>query len=241
MYIETPDEAKKFLVEFKRKIKNITGVDIEIAPTFTLLPTVYMALKNSVFKVIAQTLSGSADPKRTGDVSATMLKSVGVSSVIIGHSERRATGETNDIIKSQVLRATEAGLGILLCVGEIERDQSGEYFSFIETQLLSALKNFPIKSVSKLVIAYEPVWAIGKTATDAMPAEDVQEMIIFIRKTLVCVFDRTIVLKIPVLYGGSVEAENAMHLVEVGGVSGFLVGHASTEVSSFVKLLQVLV
>ena len=166
-----------------------------------------------------------------------MLRDAGASMVIVGHSERRAIGETNELVRAQVVNASQAGLGVVLCVGEVERDPSGAYFSYVATQLSSALKDVSPAAHAKLVVAYEPVWAIGKSAADALQPQDVQEMIIFIRKILTEIFDRPIAATIPILYGGSVEPENAGDLMRGGGVSGFLVGHASTTLESFIGII----
>jgi triosephosphate isomerase len=120
----------------------------------------------------------------------------------------------------------------------LERDAQGSYLALIAEQLTSALKG---NKTTKLVIAYEPVWAIGKGANDAMKPHDLQEMVIFIRKTLVDLVGRAAALKVPIVYGGSVEASNARALLKEGGVAGFLVGHASADADAFSALLKTLV
>ena len=138
------------------------------------------------------------------------------------------------------MRVGEAGLGAVLCVGERERDPGGAHFEAITAQLSSALTQLPTKSHSKVMIAYEPVWAIGKTAKDALQPEDLQEMVIFIRKTLAGLLGRAGALRVPILYGGSVEEENVARLYHEGGVSGFLIGHASSNSDSFIKIIKAL-
>lgn len=237
MYVEKPDAAKKFAVALRKQLRHIPHTSVVIAPPFPLLPTVALALKGSVARVGAQTISGEKDEKHTGGVSAGMLKAAGASMVIIGHSERRAQGETDDIVRAQVERAQEAGLTAVLCVGEKEQDATGVHFNFIAEQLTHALSGAKISS-TKLVIAYEPVWAIGKSAIEAMAASDVREMVIFIRKTLADILGRPLAVKVPILYGGSVEAGNAKELLEEGQVGGFLVGHASAEWLTFNEILK---
>jgi triosephosphate isomerase len=156
----------------------------------------------------------------------------------VGHSERRAAGDSDETVHAALRAAAGAGLVSILCVGETERDAGGAHFSFVEGQLSSALKDFPKQSASKLVVAYEPVWAIGKTAADAMKPQELREMAIFIKKTLAGIFERKAALRVPILYGGSVEPENARALIAEGGVGGFLVGHASTSVDSFIEILK---
>lgn len=238
MYVETPEAAVSLVKELKSKMRSLSHVEVALAPSFVLLPTVADVLSRSTIAFGAQALSSHHDPAHTGEVSARMLKNVGATFTIIGHSERRALGETNEVVRTQILEATSVGLGVVLCVGEKERDAGGEHFAFIKEQLTSALTNFPAKSVSKLVVAYEPVWAIGKHASDAMKPQEVQETTIFIRKTLTGLLEPTAAKKVTIIYGGSVEAENASSLIKEGGVGGFLVGHASASIETFLPILK---
>ncbi len=236
MYITSPEDASKFTVALRRKVRGVSGVDVFLAPPFTILPKVADTLSSSPIQVGAQTISAFMDEKHTGDISGVMLKKAGASFVIIGHSERRSLGETNELVHDQVLRAVESGLTPILCIGEKEHEEGGAHFNFIEQQLSSALKDLPPKAVKKLIIAYEPVWAIGKAAADAMKPQDLEQMVIFIKKVLADSLDRKVALSVPILYGGSVEAENAPSLLETG-ISGFLVGRASTDVDSFTQII----
>lgn len=238
MYIEKPEEARSFALALRRKLRGLTGIDVFIAPPFTLIPEVSSVLESSAIRVGAQTLSPHGDGKHTGDISGMMLKGAGAQFVIIGHSERRAAGDTDTIVRNQLERALASGLVPILCIGEEARGQEGEHFSVIEDQLNSALKNVPKNTLKKLVIAYEPVWAIGKRAEEAMKPADLQEMCIFIRKMLAELLDREAALKVSILYGGSVEGENAKQLLKEGGVHGFLVGRASAHVESFLEILK---
>ena len=238
MYIESPEAAKTFAKGLRAKMRTIQNVDVSLAPSFVHIPTVADALLRSTIRVGAQSVSRYHSSAHTGDVSAKMLKAAGAAFVIVGHSERRALGETNDIIRTQMLEVADAGVAIVLCVGEHERDAAGEHYTFIKEQLSSALMGLPKKALSKLVIAYEPVWAIGKSAQDAMKPQDVHETVIFIRKILIELIERAPALRVPILYGGSVEAENAPALLKEGGISGFLVGHASSNLDSFISILK---
>ncbi len=232
----SPKEALNFARTLRRKTRLFPGVEVVIAPSFTLLPSVALALKGSVLKVGAQSVSPYTDSKRTGEVSAAMLKLAGATHVIVGHSERRAEGEDDEVINAQLQNVVAQNLSPILCVGEEERTQDGAHFATIEKQLGGALKG--IKNIPGLVVAYEPVWAIGKSAAEALDAQSLTEMVIFIRKTLADLLDRKEALKVPILYGGSVEPENTVKLLKDGGVSGFLVGHASSELDSFVEILK---
>jgi triosephosphate isomerase len=238
MYIEDAEDAHTFAVTLRRKLRGLTGVDVWIAPPTPFIADVAKLLESSPIKVGTQKVTHQVGPKSTGSISAKMLKSVGASFVIVGHSEYRSGPGTNDKIRAQLERTVEAGLIPVLCIGEKERGQDGEHFSVIEEQLTSALQNFPKNLLKKLVVAYEPVWAIGKSAEFAMKPADIQETTIFIRKVLADLLDRKQALKLPILYGAAVEAENAASLIKEGGVQGLLVGHASAQLDEFLAIIQ---
>lgn len=233
LYIEKPEEAKQFAQALRRKPLK---AQVVVAPSYPLIPVVVATLKNSGIKIGAQSVSAFTRGAHTGEVSAVALKHAGVSYVIVGHSERRARGESDEDIKQQLQMAREAKLTPVLCVGERERDAAGAYLSFIENQLRSALGGSPRKGMP-LVVAYEPVWAIGKSAQDAMKPAELREMSIFIKKTLAQIFERPAALKVPILYGGSVEPENAAALMSEGDIDGFLIGHASADIKMFSKIV----
>jgi triosephosphate isomerase (TIM) len=237
MYLKSPERAKEFARGLRRRTRQFSGVSVVVAPPFTLLSAVAGALKGSSLFVGAQAVSSFDDEKRTGEVSAAMLKHAGASYCIVGHSERRAMGETDEDIRAQLNLAATEGLVPVLCVGETERDAQGGHFSTIERQLNSALGGRGGAAVKRLVVAYEPVWAIGRSAGDAMKPGELQETVIFIRKVLADLLGRSAALRTAVLYGGSVEGENADLLLAEGGVAGFLVGHASTELDTFLPIL----
>ncbi len=231
MYIHSPDAAKKFISLLKRKSAGLSGVEAWVAPPFTLLPV----LKG--VKLGGQTLSSYADGAHTGEISAAMLKAAGATFVIVGHSERRTLGDTNEDVHAQLAAAAGAGVVPVLCVGETARSADGAHFSLLEEQLASALRGAQ-SLAAKLIVAYEPVWAIGKSAEDAMQPGEVEETVIFIRKTLANILGRKEALRVPILYGGSVEPQNAATLITDGGVDGFLVGHASADLEQFVEILK---
>ena len=238
-YIASPEAAKKVASGLRKRSRAFSGVGVWLAPGFPLITSVTAALKGSQVKVGAQALSMQDGPQHTGEVSGAMLKNIGATFVIVGHSERRALGESNALVRAQLEQALAAGLTAVLCVGELEQDPSGTHFAYIEEQLRSALSGVHAPA-GRLIVAYEPVWAIGKSAVDAMQPEALEEMAIFIRKTLAEVLERAPALKVPILYGGSVEPENAPELIEHGGVGGFLVGHASVELEQFLDILKAL-
>jgi triosephosphate isomerase (TIM) len=238
MYVETESGAADFAKTLKSKMRALPNVEVALAPAHILIPAVVQVLKRSTIGVGAQSVSRYHADAHTGEVSGGMLRAAGASFVIIGHSERRALGETDDIVRKQMLEVAGLGLGIVLCVGEPSQDESGDHFAFIKQQLTSALAGHSKKTFSNLIIAYEPVWAIGKHAIDAMKPTAVQETVIFIRKVLTELMEKEQALKIPILYGGSVEAGNAASYIKDGSVQGLLVGHASASIETFLPILR---
>lgn len=237
MYVESPDTAKKFAQALRRKSAAYAGVEAWLAPSFTLLPTVVGALKGSSIKVGAQSVSPNDGGQHTGEVNAAMLKHAGASFVIVGHSEQRAAGMTDALVHAQLVHTHDKGLTAVLCVGEKERDAAGGQYAVVESQLRAAFNSLP-HLAKKVIVAYEPVWAIGKSAESALAPQELEEMVIFIRKILADILTRPIALKVPILYGAAVEAENADMLMKDGGVAGLLVGHASADIDSFLNILK---
>jgi triosephosphate isomerase (TIM) len=172
----------------------------------------------------------------TGEHAGVQLKDVGAEYVILGHSERRKLGESNELIAKKVLAATVAKLHPIVCVGEETRDTQGNFLTMIETQVVSALSTLPKSRLKDVVIAYEPIWAIGTGATATVA--DVEEMQMFIKKVLTKQFDRSIARNVRIVYGGSVNADNAHELYAGSGVDGFLVGGASLKPVDFGKIVS---
>ncbi len=236
LYITETEDAKKLAAGLKKKAAKLKNIDIVLMPPAPLMSAVAATLNKSPIMLGAQTVSPFTEGAHTGYDSAAIVKGVGAKWALVGHSERRAL-ENEEVVQTQVQAAMKAGLSVMLCVGELERDPQGAHFSVIERQLSSALAHFQAKG-TKLAIAYEPVWAIGKSAAEACKPSDLEEMTIFIRRTLTELFDRSSATKIPILYGGSVDGSNAADLLLQGGVSGFLVGRASAEIKSLLEIVD---
>jgi len=213
-----------------------TNVDIVVAPPTPFISEVERITPSKRVVLAAQTVFFEDIGAHTGEVSAPMLKSVGVEYVIVGHSERRARGESEHEIYQDIQAINKSGLNTIVCVGETERDKNGNYFSVVEAQLRSAVRDIPKGKLHKLVVAYEPVWAIGTGATAT--ADDVHEMKLFIQKVIADIFGRTAINKVRILYGGSVKAKNAKELFAVGEVDGFLIGGASLKPKEFVSIIN---
>lgn len=237
MYIDSPQEAKSFVASLKRTLKKNSGVEVWIAPPAVFVSELGKAAKGSGIKVGVQTVSAYEEGARTGELAAAAARAAGAQFAIVGHSERRAMGEGSEQAQKSLANAARTGLAPVLCVGERAREDDGSHFAFIEEQLRSALKGAQ-SLASRLVVAYEPVWAIGKTAQDALTPQELEEMVIFIRKVLAEILGRKDALKIKILYGGSVEGANTARLLHEGGVSGFLVGHASAKFDEFKEIID---
>lgn len=205
------------------------------------VPHVYLSTVRSTAKTLAlgaQDVSASTTVASTGHVSAIMLKSGGAAYSIVGHSECRAVGDTNESVKAKITGLLAAKVMPILCVGEKERDAQGWYLSTIKDQIESACAGITKPQLKQVIIAYEPVWAIGeKAAREATPAE-CHEMVLFIRKLLADLYDEKSAKQVPILYGGSVSEDNAAAFVTDGGATGLLVGRVSLEPKRFAKIAQ---
>lgn len=207
--------------------------EVMIAPTFTSLYRAFQLLRTHKIEVVAQNMHFEDSGAFTGEISAAMLKSVGVNTVILGHSERRAYfGETDEILAKKVNTALKEEMEIIFCFGEeLEDRKSGKHFDVVASQLKNALFHLPADAWKKIVLAYEPVWAIG-TGETASP-EQAQEMHEFIRKTIADGYDEQLAAGIPILYGGSVKPNNASEIFSKPDVDGGLIGGASLKADDF--------
>jgi len=208
-----------------------------IAPAFTALETVAAVLKGSCVALGAQTIFWEIEGAYTGEISPRMLAAAGCRYVIIGHSERRQYfGETNESVNRRIRAALQAGLIPILCVGETEKERSaGETFSVLDKHVRKGLENFVASELGALVIAYEPVWAIGtgKTAT----REQAQEVHAFIRTLVSNLFTAELAGAMRILYGGSVKPENIAEIMAMPDIDGALVGGASLNPETFAKIV----
>ncbi len=158
--------------------------------------------------------------------------------VILGHSERRRDGETNEVVAKKVVTALTSHLVPIVCIGERERDEKGSHFAFLEEQITASLKGIGKARAKNLVIAYEPLWAIGRTYKAALDPYALHETTIFIRKILAKMFGRAIGMSIKILYGGSVESGNVAELMKGTGIAGYLIGHASLDPEELRALIK---
>jgi len=234
---ESSARAAIILDGLQKKSQIFKKISTYIAPPSTYFESASKKIKGFA-NLASQDMFFATDGTFTGAITPDISKSFGVKLAILGHSERRALGETNEVVSDKMKTTLRSGFIPLLCVGETERDQEGNHFEFIREELELSLNGVRRKDdARKLVIAYEPVWAIGKKAKEAMQPEELSEMVIFIRKVLTDIFGRDSAEEIPILYGGSVDATNAKELMRAG-VDGLLVGRASLDPKIFASIAE---
>ncbi len=233
-------EARALLGQLSKNRRLYKKLSLFIAPPFTYFESVSERLGN-FGQLASQNISSLPPGNYTGQVTPDILKSFGVRLAIIGHSERRGFGETSEHVAKKVKTALRSGIVPLVCIGEKVRDADGEHFEFLREELKSSLASLSRQAAAKVAIAYEPVWAIGKSAKDALGATELAESVVFIRKVLTDMFGRTTAERIPILYGGSVEPNNAGRLFGETGIRGFLVGHTSLNAKSFKVIVESLI
>ncbi len=234
----TLDEAVALAKDVVKTMGNTSDVDIAICPPYTSLYAVSEVLKGSTVKLGAQDVHWEAKGAFTGKVSCAMLKSVGVTYVIIGHSEQRTYfHETNETVNKKVKATLAAGLLPIICVGEtLEERKSGKMDAVIESHTVGAFAGISAEDALKCTIAYEPVWAIG-TGETATP-QQANEAHIFIRKLLVKLYGTSTAEQIRIQYGGSMKADNAKALLGQSDVDGGLIGGASLKASDFAGIVK---
>lgn len=231
-------EARALFAKTKRAASRLEKVETVICPPFPYLG-IFSHAGTSRFSLGAQDVFYSNSGRATGEVSPEMLCDIGVSYCIVGHSERRALGETDEIVSKKIKAVLAEGLTAILCIGEKERDVEGHYFDILKQQMAASLFGIRRPQFRDVVIAYEPIWAIGKSAREAMAPRDICEMSIFIRKVLADIYDQETAVVPAVIYGGSAEEENADAILTEGNVQGLLVGHKSLDANAFIGILRI--
>ena len=233
---KTLSETREFISEFRRLLCLKGDVDIALSTPFTALSTAAEALKDTEIRLAGQDLFWEDKGAYTGEISAIMLRDVGCTYVIIGHSERRQFfGETDETVSKKVKASLRNGLLPIICIGETPRErEDGITFKVIERQLSGALRDIAKDNVVNTIVAYEPVWAIGtgKTATPSQANEAHQ----FIRERLSEAYNAGVAGGVRIIYGGSVTPENISSLMAEKEINGVLVGGASLKAESFAKI-----
>jgi len=231
-------ESVAFAKELKEAIPADIDVDVMVAPTFTALYPVCATLKESPIAVAAQNMFWEAKGAWTGEISAEMIRSCGCTHVIIGHSERRQHfGETDETVNAKLKAALAANLVPVVCIGETDEERKqGKTFEVLDTQVKMGLKGLSAEELAPLVLAYEPVWAIG-TGNTATP-DMIQEVHAFLRKNVADSLQKELANAMRILYGGSVKSGNIVELMALKDVDGALVGGASLEIESFSGIVR---
>ncbi len=233
---KTLEESASLVAELIQAVADNHKVEIVVAPVYTALGKVAETISGSNIKLAAQNCYPEPHGAYTGEVSPPLLKDVGCQYVIIGHSERRQLfGESDELINNKARALAETGLGIIFCIGEtLEEREAGKMFDILRRQVHSGLKNLSAKQMADVVVAYEPVWAIGtgKTASD----EQAQEAHTFIRALLTELYDEHTANATRILYGGSVKPSNVDNLMSQPDVDGALVGGASLNAEDFARI-----
>ena len=232
------EETEDLLNDLIDKLPENNSVQVIVAPTFINLASAVDHLEFTSITVAAQNMHQNENGAYTGEISADMLKSVGVNTVILGHSERRSIFHENDaLIASKVDTALRHNMTVIFCFGEELKDrQNKQHFNVVENQLRDGLFHLPNESWSDIILAYEPVWAIG-TGETASP-DQAQEMHAFIRETVRHTFGSDIAEKVSILYGGSVKPENAQEIFGKEDVDGGLIGGAALKADDFVAIVN---
>lgn len=234
----TKAEAEQLITALKPLVKDVTRTDVVVCVPFTCIEKVKKLVKGSKIKVGAQNVAWADKGAFTGEISAAMLKEVGTEYVIIGHSERRQYfGETDKSVNMRLVQALKNELKPIVCIGEtLDERNGGKTEIVLRTQLEGGLEGLTADDMKNVVIAYEPVWAIGTGVTAT--AEQANTTIKFIRKTLAKMFTRPVANKVRIQYGGSMNAKNASELMAMSDIDGGLIGGASLKAEDFSKVVH---
>jgi len=234
---KTIPEAIAFVDAIKEDVKG-TEVEVVLCVPYTLLHSVKMAAMGTNIKVGAQNMHYEENGAFTGEIAPAMLKELNVDYVVIGHSERRQYfNETDETVNKKVIKALEYNIGPIMCCGEtLEQREAGETKSFVKTQVVAGLAGISAADAPKVVIAYEPIWAIGTGRTAS--AEDANDVIAYIREVLAELYGPEVSEEIRIQYGGSVKPENVSEIMDQPDIDGALVGGASLKADSYVQLVN---
>lgn len=234
----TTKEAISLLDVYFKSAQELKKIDFVVCPPFVFL-NLFNKYKNPKFKLGAQNVHHEKMGSFTGEISSSMLLDAGVKYVILGHGERRSSGETDENINTKILSILKTKITPVFCIGEKDRDQEGSYLSFIENQIRLGLSGLKKSQIKNIIIAYEPLWAIGKNATREATPEEFVEIKIFIKKIISDIFGHGSSKNISILYGGSINSLNAKSFLDAGA-DGLLVGRDSVNKDKLEALIKVL-
>lgn len=239
MNLVKPRDAETLAADFKKASSKLKNIDVVVCPSHIHIPHVFKSTQKGSLIVGAQNIARFEKESLTGEVSSSQLIEFGVRYCIVGHSERRKEGESNGVVAEKVALLLKKNIIPILCVGESSRDENGQYLHDIENQLKESLAGISRKMVEKIVIAYEPLWAIGKHAKRGATKEEIEEVVIAIRRTLSDMYHLKKLPQNKILYGGSVaNTKDITQIISKGYVNGCLVGRASLSSKTFIPLLE---
>lgn len=231
---ETLKEARSIFASIKRASTQVKRTKLIVAAPAVFAP-MFVKGQHKKLAVSLQDIFHETRGSYTGQISPTMALDLDIGTTIIGHSERRKLGDTDEIINKKVMTALNQGMNVVVCIGESYRDNEGTYLNTIREQLGVGLSGLQRSTLPQLMIAYEPVWAIG--AREPMTSTDIHGMVIYIRKMISELYSKDLARVVPIIYGGSVFAGNAQEIIEKGEVDGLLVGRESLT-PSFIDLIK---
>lgn len=239
---ESLEEARELWKGVVSNLKNIKNTEVVICPP---APFLFLGAnkgsnkKSRPVSLGAQDVFWESSGAHTGEISSSMISSMGASYAIVGHSDKRSAGDTNKIVNKKVLSLLRCKIFPVLCIGESARDDDGAYLRFIKNQIEECLSGVSSSQLPYIIIAYEPIWSISTNpnAKEDTP-QDLLEMVIFIRKVISDIFSPKVAKEIRIIYGGSVNEKNASEFFKYGGVTGALVGHASLNAGKFIKIIK---
>lgn len=234
---DTEAEAKKLFSGIKKKVRGSSSM-VVVCPPFPFLSSTSKANTGDGIFLGAQNMAEEERGSYTGEVSVSQLRDMGCRFVILGHSERRALGETSAIVAKKIGVALKHSITPVVCVGERGRGDNEGHLAFVRDQVEQSLLGIPLPALPSVVIAYEPLWAIGKDAQREATPEEIEEMIIFIKKVIAKKYDTGKTPDMRFVYGGSVSPENTESFLSIPVVDGLLVGRASLDASQFGKIVH---
>lgn len=231
-------EAETLFKKIKTKVPKFKNVKTIICPPFVYLDALISLYSGNKIQFGAQDCFWQNKGSFTGEVSPYQIKDLGADYVILGHSERRALGETNEIVNKKIKAAIDVGLNVILCIGEVKRDEKGGHLHFLKEEITESLKRISKNHLARIIIAYEPIWAIGGDDDEAMTPRVLHQTKLFILKIMKEIYGPR-GLEVPIIYGGSSAPENTEELIKDGEVDGLLVGHESLIASHLIDIIQV--
>lgn len=236
LYVNTPVEGKKLLRDIDKKLPRGLKVEVAICPQVALAPLLKSGYGGKRIAFGTQDVFFEDSGAHTGGISPKALVASGIKYVIVGHAERRAEGDTDEIVSKKAVAAIQAKLHPVICVGEPVRDQEGAYLTYLAKNVMDSLARIEASDASKFTVAYDPLWAIG--APEAPSPRTVAEAVMFIRKTIADMWGRERALKVRIIYGGSVNAASAKAFAEAPGIQGLLPGRASVDAEEFTNIVR---